>query len=130
MISIKTTVATLLYCVIFKFRMFTLEIHNPRVFVYDPWVRLTNLYSVLSLPRKDFSITTKCLYRVRIPVFHSSIVYCTQCIDHCLSRYNYYTRVCNKSNTTEAMCEVGTAYPSVPPEFIPRTLMGFVFLDL
>jgi hypothetical protein len=39
-------------------------------------------------------------------------------------------RICNKSNTTGAICGAGTAYTYGVPEFIPGSLIGFVLLDL
>jgi hypothetical protein len=36
-----------------------------------------------------------------------------------LSSFMTYHRVCNKSNTTGAMCDAGTAYPSGASEFTP-----------
>jgi hypothetical protein len=44
---------------------------------------------------------------------------------------HYFYSVCNKSNTKVGTCGVGTAYPSVGPEFAPFFLfflVGFVLL--
>ena len=38
--------------------------------------------------------------------------------------------ICNKINTTSATSGAGTDYPSGAPEFTPRSLVGYVLLDL
>jgi hypothetical protein len=70
---------------------------------------------------ESFMVTTLTWLTVTGYQYHKWPRICSACRVHnpVLSSFMTYHRVCNKCNTTDVKCGIGTAYPSGAPEFTP-----------